>query len=103
MNRFVRLAAVSYAPPVRDHSKGVDLSALRKIVLDVARDKPNFICFPEICACSGPIAKAKTYAPEIGPFAEAAGTFHFQEQKIFNVSYALETSLQKEERVPHVI
>ena len=73
MTRIVRLAAVSYAPPARDHSKGVDLSALRKIVLEVARDKPNFICFPEICACSGPIAKMKAYAPEIGPFAEAVG------------------------------
>ena len=73
MTRIVRLAAVSYAPPARDHSKGVDLSALRKVILEVARDKPNFICFPEICACSGPIAKAKTYAPEIGPFAEAVG------------------------------
>ena len=73
MTRIVRLAGVSYAPPARDHGKGVDLSALRKVVLDVARDKPNFICFPEICACSGPLEKMKTYAPEIGPFAEAVG------------------------------
>ena len=73
MTRIVRLAAVSYAPPARDHCKGIDLSALRKVVSEVARDKPNFICFPEICACSGPIAKMKAYAPEIGPFAEAVG------------------------------
>src|SRR5262245_10047172 len=54
MAHTIRIAAVSYVPPAHDHHKhGVKLDALREIVLKVARDKPDFICFPEVCACIG--------------------------------------------------
>src|SRR5438067_1007253 len=54
MARTVRLAAVSYVPPAHDHHRrGVDLAGLREVVLKVAKDRPDFICFPEACACVG--------------------------------------------------
>jgi predicted amidohydrolase len=74
MAKIIRLAAVSYAPPPHDHhGKGVDLAPLREMALRVARDKPDFICFPEICACSGPFAQGLKQAPELEPFAAAVG------------------------------
>jgi predicted amidohydrolase len=75
MARILRLAAVSYAPPAHDHHRqGVDLGALRTVVLRVARDRPDFICFPEICACSGGgMAQGIKSAPELEPFAAAVG------------------------------
>jgi predicted amidohydrolase len=75
MARLIRLAAVSYAPPAHDHRRlGVDLRALREVVLRVAKDKPDFICFPEICACSGGgLAQGIKAAPELEPFAAEVG------------------------------
>jgi hypothetical protein len=74
MSRVTRLAAVSYAPPPHDHRRlGVDLRGIAEMVKKVARDKPDFLCFPEICACSGPIEKALAHAPELEPFAAAVG------------------------------
>src|SRR5947208_1570598 len=68
MARFVRLAAVSAVPPAND------MKALRDIVLKVAKDKPDLIVFPEICACaSAGLAKGVSGAPEIGPFAAEIG------------------------------
>ncbi len=74
MARIVRLAAVSYAPPPHDHQgQGVNLKGIREMALKVAKEKPDFICFPEICACGGPFDKAIKYAPELEPFvAEVA-------------------------------
>ena len=75
MARMIRLAAVSYAPPAHDHHRlGVNLRALREMVLRVAKDKPDFICFPEICACSGGgLAQGIKSAPELEPFAAEVG------------------------------
>lgn len=75
MARTLRLAAVSAIPPAHDHHRrGVDLSAVRKVVLEVAKDRPDFICFPEVCACiGGGLARGTDYAPEIEPFAAAVG------------------------------
>jgi predicted amidohydrolase len=75
MPRVIRLAAVSYAPPGHDHrGAGVNLKALREMVLRVAKDKPDFICFPEICACSGfALPKAVKTAPDLEPFAAEVG------------------------------
>jgi predicted amidohydrolase len=75
MARIVRLAAVSYAPPAHDHHRlGVNLRALREVVLRVARDKPDFICFPEVCACiGGGLAQGIKSAPELEPFAAEVG------------------------------
>ena len=54
MSQLVRLAAVGFVPPAHDHRKdGVDLEAVRQVALRVAKDKPDFICFPELCACIG--------------------------------------------------
>jgi predicted amidohydrolase len=75
VSRTIRLAAVSYVPPAHDHRKqGVDLRPLREVVLQVAKDKPDFICFPEVCACiGGGLAKGVESAPELEPFAEEVG------------------------------
>ncbi len=74
MTRLTRLAAVSYAPPPHDHHrKSVDLHGIADMVKKVMRDRPDFVCFPEICACSGPLEKALTYAPELEPFTTAVG------------------------------
>jgi predicted amidohydrolase len=74
MTRTLRLAAVSSIPPAHDHRRGIDLSGLRKIVLEVARERPDFICFPEVCACIGDgLAKGIGYAPELEPFAAEVG------------------------------
>jgi hypothetical protein len=44
------------------------------MVLRVAKDKPDFICFPEICACSGAgLAKGVKDAPELEPFVAEVG------------------------------
>lgn len=75
MARTLRLAAVSYAPPFHDHRRlGVNLDPVREAVLRVARDKPDFVCFPEICACSGGgFPQGVKSAPELEPFAAAVG------------------------------
>jgi len=51
----------------------VDLRALREVVLKVAKERPKFICFPEICACSGPLEKGVEQAPDVEAFADAVG------------------------------
>lgn len=75
MSLIKRLVAVSYAPPAHDHHNlGVNLKPLREQVLRIAeQEKPDFVCFPEICACSGVIADTVKYAPELEPFAAAVG------------------------------
>jgi predicted amidohydrolase len=71
----IRLAAVSYTPPAHDHRrKGVDLRPLREVVKQVAKDRPNFICFPEVCACiGGGLARGVEAAPELEPFVAEVG------------------------------
>ena len=71
MARIVRIAAASFMPPAHDHyGKGVDLSAIREVAQEIMRDRPDFICFPELCACYGSgLDLAKQYAPELEPYA----------------------------------
>ena len=74
-NCFVRVAAVSYSMPFHDHrASGVDLSALRDMTAEVAKERPDFICYPEICTCSGGgFDKGIAAAPELEPYvAEVA-------------------------------
>src|SRR6202171_5618282 len=75
MAHMIRLAAVSFIPPAHDHHKlGVNLTALREMVLRVAKDKPDFICFPEVCACiGGGMVQGVKAAPELEPFAAEVG------------------------------
>jgi predicted amidohydrolase len=75
VSRIIRIAAVSYAPPFHDHYRqGVNLTPLREILLRVAKDKPDFICFPEGCAClGGGMVEGVKSAPEVEPFAVAVG------------------------------
>src|SRR5262245_51912013 len=76
MAKTVRVVAVSYAPPLHDHRKlGVNLSATREVVLRVAeQEKPDFICFPEICSClATTITAGVSAAPEIAPYAAEVG------------------------------
>lgn len=63
----VRVAAVSYSPPFHDHRhSGVNLAPIREMVSQVMRDKPDFICFPEICSCvGGGFEKGITTAPDL--------------------------------------
>lgn len=76
MSKTVRIAAVSYAPPLHDHHKlGVNLSAIREVALRVAeQERPDFICFPEICSClAGTISAGVNAAPELAPYAAEVG------------------------------
>jgi predicted amidohydrolase len=76
MSRTIRLAAVSSIPPAHDHhGKGVNLGGIRDIVKKVAKDKPDFICFPEVCACIGGVgfAQGVKYGPELEPFVAEVG------------------------------
>jgi predicted amidohydrolase len=71
----VRVTSVSFAPPFHDHAKdGVNLSALRDMTAQVAKERPDFICYPEICACvGGGMEKGIRSAPELDPYiAEVA-------------------------------
>jgi predicted amidohydrolase len=71
----VRVAAVSYSPPYHDHrASGVNLQALREMTALVARERPNFVCYPEACACiGGGFEKGIQSAPELEPYvAEVA-------------------------------
>lgn len=65
----VRVAAVSYAPPFHDHRKaGVNLQALRDMTAKVAKERPDFICYPEGCTCvAGGFEKGIEVAPELEP------------------------------------
>lgn len=74
MSRKVRLAAVSWDPAARAAGGGFDFAALRDVVHAVAKDRPHFICFPEICAARGrDLSAAVKGADELGPFAEEVG------------------------------
>lgn len=71
----IRVAAVSYSPPFHDHrSKGVNLDAVREMTAKVAKERPDFICFPEACACiGGGFDKGIETAPELEPFVAEMG------------------------------
>lgn len=72
---FVRVAAVSYVPPPHDHRRsGVNLQALREMTAKVARERPDFICYPEACACiGGGFEQGIDVAPDLDPYvAEVA-------------------------------
>lgn len=73
--QIVRVVTVSYSPPFHDHrSQGIDLAPLREMTAKVAREKPDFICFPEACACIGAgFIKGIETAPELSPYVETVG------------------------------
>lgn len=66
----IRVAAVSYNPPFHNHrAAGVNLQALRDMTAKVAKDRPNFICYPEACTCVGQgFQKGVDTAPELEPY-----------------------------------
>lgn len=67
----VRVVAVSYSMPFHDHrANGINLTALRDMTAQVAKERPDFICYPEVCTCIGKGFEAgmKT-APELEPYA----------------------------------
>ena len=69
----IRVAAVSYAQPFHDHAgEGVNLDGVREMTEQVMRERPDFICYPEICAsCGDEKQQCIAAAPEIEPFAAA--------------------------------
>lgn len=71
----VRVAAVSYCPPYHNHrSDGVNLRALRDMTAQVARERPDFICYPEGCTCLGEgLEKGIESAPELEPHVAEVG------------------------------
>lgn len=71
----VRVAAVSYTMPFHDHrSQGVNLQPLREMTAKVAHERPDFVCYPEVCACiGGGFQKGIATAPELGPYVEEVG------------------------------
>ena len=71
----VRVAAVSYAPPFHDHrAAGVDLQALRDMTAQVARYRPDFICYPEGCASlAAGMERGIESAPELEPHVAEVG------------------------------
>jgi predicted amidohydrolase len=73
--RTIRIAAVGYVPPPHDHhGKGVKLDPLAEVIRRVAREEtPDFICFPEMCACAGPLEQAMRHAPALEPFVAVVG------------------------------
>ncbi len=103
MARTVRLAAVSYVPPAHDHSRRVDLSALREVVLRVAKDRPDFICFPEVCACiGGGLAQGVRQAPELAPFVAEVGKLAREAKAALVVPFLEKLSGQVYNSVPVV-
>ncbi len=73
--RSVRVASVSYNPPFHDHrAAGVNLQALREMTAKVAKDRPNFICYPEACTCVGQgFQKGVETAPELEAYVAEVG------------------------------
>lgn len=72
---FVRVAAVCYSMPFHDHrNNGVNLQPLREMTAQVAKERPDFVCYPEICTCSGKgFEKGIESAPSLEPYvAEVA-------------------------------
>lgn len=83
MANFVRVSCVSQTLGVSASSGKVDLGMLEEVALQVAADRPDFICFHELCGCNfgdlnravkeqayelpGPVTK------EIGRIAQSAG------------------------------
>lgn len=70
-----RVVAVSFTPPLHDHrSAGVNLSALRDMTAKIAKEKPDFVCYPEACACIAEgFARGIEVAPELEPYVAAVG------------------------------
>lgn len=67
----VRVVAVSYSMPFHDHrASGINLQALREMTAQVAKEGPDFICYPEVCTCIGKGFEAgMKSAPELEPYA----------------------------------
>ena len=66
----VRVAAVSYTMPFHDHrAAGVNLQPLRDMTAQVARERPDFICYPEICCSTGRCGTALRSSWPTGPKA----------------------------------
>lgn len=50
------------------------MGAIREVARKVAKDKPDFICFPEACACiGGGLEHGVKSAPELEPFVAEVG------------------------------
>ena len=71
----VRVAAVSYAMPFHDHrTAGVNLKALAEMTAQVAKERPDFICYPEVCTCiANGFEKGIATAPELEPYVAEVG------------------------------
>lgn len=71
----IRVAAVSFAMPFHPHrQQGVNLEAMRAMTARVARERPDFVCYPEACACVGNgFDTGVASAPELEPYVAEVG------------------------------
>jgi predicted amidohydrolase len=71
----VRVAAVSFVPPFHNHRRdGVNLQALHDMTARVVKERPDFICYPEVCTCiAGGFEKGIETAPELEPYIAEVG------------------------------
>src|SRR4051812_19474885 len=74
MSDLRRIAAISFTPSAPGISGGPPFQAIRDVVHEVAKDRPHFICFPEICASLGrDLNAAVRDAFDLPPFVEEIG------------------------------
>ena len=75
MSKVVRVIASSVSPSFRASGETkMSFSGLREQVLRIAPDKPDFLCFPEMCACLAPtIKEGVKNAVEVEPYAAEIG------------------------------
>lgn len=71
----IRVAAVCFGLPFHNHRQsGVKLDAMREMTAQVARERPDFVCYPEACACvANGFARGIEAAPELEPYAAEVG------------------------------
>ena len=84
---FARVAAVRYSMPFHDHrANGVNLQALRKRTVLVAKERPDYVCYPEVGTCIGKgFEQGMKTAPELEPYAAVVGILINRE--LFHIDY----------------
>jgi hypothetical protein len=71
----IRVAAVCFGMAFHNHRQsGVNLEAMREKTAQVARERPDFVCYPEVCSCiANGFAAGIESAPELEPYVAEVG------------------------------